>query len=455
MALCNELASRWKAERVGIGFLKGRYVRLQALSHTEKITRHMQLVQDIEGGMEECLDQDLEILFPPPKDASFVYRSTEKLSAKHGPNSICSFPLRREGKVVAVLTIERKFDKPLLLDEVETLRLTCDLFTARLVDLYEHDRWAGAKAARATRNGLAWFVGAKNTWAKVIAIAVCAFLAITIVVRTDYNVEGSFTFEAQERQIVPAPFEGFLKGVNVQIGDPVWTKQTAAPFDQLANAEPLVPMLIRRPATVLATLETAELESQLAQAKADQETHEHERDIARSQNKFGEMQQKQAEADKSAAQAAQLQWRLDHAAIETPVDGVVFAGDLKQKLGAPVKTGDELFQVGDRDKLRAAITIPEDQIAEVKIGQEGELATSTYPGDRIPFNVVRVDPLAVVSDQHNVFKVRAQFARSDIRDWMKPGMEGIAKVDVGRARLFWIGTHKLVGWVRMKIWQWL
>src|ERR1700722_4729229 len=55
MALCNELASRYKAERVGIGFLKGRYVRLQALSHTEKITRHMQLVQDIESSMEECL----------------------------------------------------------------------------------------------------------------------------------------------------------------------------------------------------------------------------------------------------------------------------------------------------------------------------------------------------------------------------------------------------------------
>src|SRR6185312_16277088 len=83
MALCNELASRFKAERVGVGFLKGRYVRLRALSHTEKITRHMQLVQDIEASMEECLDQDVEIIFPPPKDASFVYRETEKLSAKH------------------------------------------------------------------------------------------------------------------------------------------------------------------------------------------------------------------------------------------------------------------------------------------------------------------------------------------------------------------------------------
>ena len=70
MSLCNELASRWKAERVGIGLLKGRYVRLRALSHTEKITRNMQLVQDIESAMEECLDQDVEILFPPPTDAS-------------------------------------------------------------------------------------------------------------------------------------------------------------------------------------------------------------------------------------------------------------------------------------------------------------------------------------------------------------------------------------------------
>ncbi len=75
ISLCNELASRWKAERVGVGYLRGRYVRLQALSHTEKITRQMQLVQDIESAMEECLDQDLEILFPPPKEAGCVYGS--------------------------------------------------------------------------------------------------------------------------------------------------------------------------------------------------------------------------------------------------------------------------------------------------------------------------------------------------------------------------------------------
>src|SRR5205823_12044790 len=118
-----------------------------------KITRNMQLVQDIEGAMEECLDQDVEIIVPPPKDASFVYRMTEHLAARQGPNTVISLPLRRPlppgepkrseeryGDVVAVLTLERKADKPFTLAEIETLRLTADLFTARLTDMYEHDR---------------------------------------------------------------------------------------------------------------------------------------------------------------------------------------------------------------------------------------------------------------------------------------------------------------------------
>ncbi len=242
MALCNELASRWKAERVGVGFLRGRYVRLQALSHTEKITRHMQLVQDIEGAMEECLDQDLEVLYPPTKDASYVYRAAEKLSSKHGPNALCSLPLRRSGEVVAVLTVERRAERPLTLDEIETLRLTCDLFTARLVDLHENDRWAGVKAARSVRKGAAWFVGAKHTWPKVAAIAVCGVAAFSILCRGDFKVEAPFAFQSSEMQIVPAPFDGFLKTVNATIGDVVWKEGTAVPFDDLDHVSALRPV---------------------------------------------------------------------------------------------------------------------------------------------------------------------------------------------------------------------
>ena len=61
MALCNEVAAQWQCDRVSLGVLKGRYVQVKALSHTENFSRKMQVVQDLEAAMEECLDQDCEV----------------------------------------------------------------------------------------------------------------------------------------------------------------------------------------------------------------------------------------------------------------------------------------------------------------------------------------------------------------------------------------------------------
>ncbi|MHC4696224.1 MAG: hypothetical protein ACYTFA_05735, partial [Planctomycetota bacterium] len=72
MGFCNEVASRWRCQRVGLGFLSGRYVVLRGLSHTEKFDRKTQLVQGLESVMEECLDQDIEVLHPAEPDASYI-----------------------------------------------------------------------------------------------------------------------------------------------------------------------------------------------------------------------------------------------------------------------------------------------------------------------------------------------------------------------------------------------
>jgi multidrug efflux pump subunit AcrA (membrane-fusion protein) len=467
MALCNELASRWKAERVGIGFLKGRYVRLQALSHTEKITRHMALVQAIESAMEECLDQDVEILFPPHKEAGFVYRSTEQLALKHGPNTVCSFPLRRGGgsaegaNVVAVLTIERKADMPFQIDEIETLRLTCDLFTARLADLYERDRFIGVKAAKALGRGLSWGASAKHTWAKVAAIAVLGVTCFSIFCKGTYKVESPFVLEASEKQIVPAPFEGFLKTVNANVGDIVMTEETAAKFNELAQGSALVPLLVgHRPPTVLATLNTAEIASRLEAARAEYKTHVSEANIALadatahpSEQSQGKVLMAQAQARKAQADMNLYQWQIDQATIKAPVDGVILSGDLRQKIGAPVKKGDELYEVGERDKLRAELSVPEDQSTDLRVGYRGQLASASYPEQKLWFTVERINPIANVSGSTNVVKVRVVLDSQDLKPWMKPGMEGIAKVYVPTpARYIWLWTHRPINWVRMKLW---
>ena len=427
MALCNEAASRWQCDRVTLGFLKGRYVCLRAMSHTEKFSRKMKIVQDVEAAMEECLDQDVEVIYPADPESTYVSRAAGELSKRHGPMTVLSLPIRRGGAPVAVLALERPANQTFNLDEIESLRLTCDLCAPRLVGLKEHDRWFGAQAATACRRGVATLLGPKHTWIKIAAILVFAAAIFLVFAKGDYRVDAPLVLEATEQQVIPAPFDGYLKTVSVDPGDAVKGGET-----------------------VLATLETAELRLQLAAAKAERIGYLKEASTARRDRKEAEAQIAEARADKVAAQIDLLERRVDQARVVAPITGLVVSGDLKRQIGAPLKTGQVLFEVAILESLRAELAVPEDLVAEVKAGQEGELATTGFPEIRIRFVVERVNPIAEVVKQHNVFKVRVRFVETP--SWMRPGMEGVAKISVDRRRLVWIWTRRLVNWMRMELW---
>jgi len=427
MTFCNEVASQWQCERVSVGFLKGRYVQLKAMSHTESFSRKMQVVQDIEAAMEECLDQDVEILSPAPKEATYVSRAADKLSERYGPLNILSFPLRWNGEVLAVLTLERPADKAFGPDEIETIRLACELCIPRLVNLYEYGRWIGATIAIKARNSLAGLVGPKHTWIKLIAILCFCAILFLIFARGQFRPDSPFVLEATYQQVVPAPFDGYIKHVDVEVGD-----------------------MVEGGSSILGGLDTAELRLSLAAAKAEKASYLKQASAAMRDSETAQAQIAQANADKVQAQIELLEYKISQSNLVSPIGGVVVKGDLKRQIGAPVKVGDVLFEVCPLESLRAQLMVPEDEIYDIKIGQEGYLATASYPGHRIKFEVERINPIAEVVNQRNIFKVRVQLLET--HSWMRPGMEGVAKVSVGKRRYVWIWTRKIVNWVRMKLW---
>lgn len=427
MAFCNEIAARWLCDRVSVGFVKGRYIHLKGTSHTEKFNRKMQLVQDIEAAMEECFDQDCEVVHPAAADAVFVNRSAKALSTPQAGNGILSLPLHKAGEPVGVVTIERTVDKPFTIEDIEALRLTCELCTAQLDHLHEHDKWIGAKAAAAIRTGAATLVGPKHTWAKIAAIAVCSAIIFLAFAKGTYKVEGPFLIEATRQQVLPAPFDGYLRMVYVQPGDSIEGNDT-----------------------ILAELETAELRLELAAAKAERMRFTKQADTAMRDGKTAEAQMARAEANKAAAQIALIEYRIAHARIISPLTGTVVKGDLTREIGSPVKTGDVLFEVAPLESLRAQLSVPEDEIAELTVDQRGELATASYPDRKIGFIVEHINPLAEVKEQKNVFAVRVTL--DERPDWLRPGMEGLGKVSVGKRHYAWIWSRKLVNWIRMKLW---
>jgi biotin carboxyl carrier protein len=427
MAFCNEIASQWQCERVSVGFLKGRYVQLKAMSHTESFSRKMQIVQDIEAAMEECLDQDTEILNPAPKEAAYVSRAAEGLSDRYGPLNILSLPLRRDTEVPAVLTLERPAKRVFSLEEIESIRLACELCTRTLVQLHERDRWMGAAIAARIRTLMAGVVGPKHTWAKGIAILCFAAILFLIFAKGPFRAKAPFVLEATYQQVIPAPFDGYIKTVDVEVGD-----------------------LVEGGRSILAGLDTAELRLQLAAAKAEKAGYLKQAAAAMRDNETAQAQIAQADADKAQAQIELLEYQIAQASLASPLSGIVVKGDLKREVGAPVKVGDVLFEVCPLEALRAELMVPEEEIYDIQVGQEGYLATASYPGQRIKFVVERINPIAEVVNQRNVFKVRVQLLET--HPWMRPGMEGVAKVSIGQRRYVWIWTRKIVNWIRMQLW---
>lgn len=427
MALCNELTTRYSLERASLGIQVGRDVKVTAMSQTEHINRRMNLVQRLEAAMEECFDQDMEILFPCPDHTPIATRMTQRLSQEFGPATVCSVPIRRLGEVRGVVTLERDPDSQFTLEELRELRILIDLASTRLLERYDEDRWFGARWAAKARRGLQVILGPQYTWIKLAAVIIISAILFMIFVKGPDRITADFSIEAVERQIIPAPFDGFIQQVHVEPGDDIQAGQT-----------------------VLATMDASELQAQLAELQAELVMHLKEGDVARQEGKESQVQIAEARADRARSRIQSVLLKIEQSQLMSALGGIVLVGDLKDRLGAPVSRGDVLFEVAPHQALRAELYVPDSRIGELHVGQNGEMATASHPDDSIGFVVESIYPVAEVIDQANVFRVKVKLEQQP--GWVRPGVEGIAKITVGRKPYGVLWTRDAWNWIRMQLW---
>jgi len=137
--------------------------------------------------------------------------------------------------------------------------------------------------------------------------------------------------------------------------------------------------------------------------------------------------------------------------IVAPFDGTVVKGDLSQQLGSPVEQGKVLFELAPLDAWRVILKVDERDIGHVQVGAPGELVLAALPGQSWPFTVKKLTPISVAEEGRNHFRVEAELGPGAPR--LRPNMEGVGKVDSGRASLLWIWTRSLVDWVRLAWWK--
>lgn len=428
-AVATELATTFGCERVSIGFMKGRHIQVRALSHSAAFAKKTNLIRAIEGAMDEAADQLATVIFPSRKDGPFqVTRAHAELLQQHGTGAVCTIPLTAGASVLGALLLELP---------------TGAEFDARTVELCEHaallvgpvldvkrkeDRWLAQKALDSAATQWRHLVGPRYVALKLWVLLGALAIAFFAIVDGDYMITADASLEGKVQRAVTAAMQGYIIEARARAGD------------------------IVRKGDLLAAMDDRDLRLERQKMMSQGAQQESERRQAIAEGNRAKAGILEAQTGQVRAQIALVDEQIARTRLLAPFDAVIVKGDLSQSLGAAVERGNVLFELAPLDTYRVIMKVDERDITDVAVGQAGRLALSSMPNDEIALVVEKITPVSVVDQGRNYFRVEA-VAKGAIEK-LRPGMEGVGKIQVERRRLIWIWTHKLVHWVRMWVWSW-
>lgn len=430
LTFVTELAGYLNCDRVSIGFVEKNAVKVVAISHSAQFEKKSNLVTEIGLAMDEAVDQRAIVVYPHPDTDSLpvVTLAHQQLAHLADVANICTIPLFDAEKIIGAITFERNSERPF---EPETIEL-CETLAALASPVLEEKRLNDSsifkKNWQSLQTQLHKLVGYEHTGFKLVATLLVALLLVLIFVNGDYRVTGKTVIEGQVQRVVAAPFASYIAEAQARAGDVVEAGQ------------------------VLARLDDKDLQLERLKVHSQKEQLLRQYREAMAQHDRAQIRIHLAQISQVNAQLDLLNYQLARMALVAPFKGVLVTGDLSQSLGAPVEKGEVLYEIAPLDAYRIIIQVDERDIGDVQTGQTGILALSSIPNEEFTFTVEKITPVSTVEDGRNYFRVEATLEQALER--MRPGMEGVGKINIEERRLIWIWTHKLINWFRLWIWSW-
>lgn len=425
--LCSFLAERFDCSRVALGIWSGLQVRVLSMSHQVQFDRRVSHIGQLEFAMEECADQGGRIVLPSASTAVNVpIQAHEQLLREHGNGSVCSVPLKTEDGSVGTLTLIREYNQAFDDATMDLIAGIADR-VAPVIHLKQRENRSGWRRAKESLGGLASrLFGAGHLRLKVLVAACILILGMLTLIQTDHRISAVSSVEGALQQAVVAPFAGYLSSASARAGDQVDEGQ------------------------VLAVLDDRELllEQEKWSSERDKHSKEYQQALAvRDRAKVSMMSARIAQAE---AQLRLVDEQLQRTKLRAPFAGVLVSGDLSRALGAPVERGQLLFEIVPSEGYHVTLEVDEHDVATLQTGQQASLRLTGLPDQTIPLRVSRIFPVAAADDGANHFRVEAEV--EDAPEGLRPGMQGVAKVVVGRGSLLRVWTTSLLD--RLQLWAW-
>ena len=431
MNFVTELATHYNCSRVSIGFIKKDHIVVNAMSHNAQFSEKSNLVRTIGSAMDEVYDQRDIIVYPNPenKEVPLITRAHEELVKQFGSGTACSIPIVCDEKIVGVLTFERGEESIFDEDIVETFESVVSLAGPILEEKRNNDQLLIFKIRDSISRQLEKITGPRHVAYKLTSGLLVFSMLFFIFAKSDFRISADTVIEGQIQRVASSPFDAFVVESDVRAGDIVKQGQVLAVLDDKDLKLERMKLLGQK----------HQLSSQYREAMA--------------KNDRAQVRIAMAKSDQIAAQLNLVEYKLKRTKLLAPFDGVVVSGDLSQALGAPVTKGEVIFEVAPLDAYRVILKVDERDINYIKDGQTGKLILSSIPGEELFFTVSKITPVSSANEGRNYFRVEAKLEQ--LSQNLRPGMEGVGKIEVGEENLFWVWTYKVGSWIRLWMWSWL
>lgn len=428
-AVTTELAHRLSCDQVSIGFCQGKKISVQGAAYSAKFGERTNLMRAVASAMEEAWHLDAAVQFPAEQEVTTdFYPNHTALAAEPGIGAICTVPFSAQGEILGALTFVRGPGKKFDTETVEYCEHVASLIGPILNTKRRDDRWLGARFMDSIRLQLGRLFGAGHPGLKAGVTLAGALIAFLGFANGEFRVTADAQLEGSVQRAIVAPIKGYIATANVRPGDLVQEDQ------------------------VIATLDEKDLKLERSKWMSEQVKLQREYRSAMAERDRSEVSILSAQLEQTKVQLQLVEEQLLRTQLLAPYDGVVVEGDPSQSLGAPVERGDLIYTIAPLQSYRVVLQVDERDIGELAAGQQGTLTLSSLPGETQDIRVTRITPVAAVEDGRNRFRVEADLLVSG--EQLRPGMEGVGKINIEQRRWLWIWTHRLTNWLRLWAWSW-
>ncbi len=429
-AITNGLQAKLNCDEVTIGVLRKERVRILSISGMDSLHPRTPGSKAIQQALEEAADTGSTTVSPRNHSENVLTDMplADQWCRDAVASSVACIPLKHAGSVVAVIGLKRTDETDFSEEELQQAEKLVTPLASGLVLLDQANQSLTSHAAKKLATLSSKWTQLNRRTRGVIMVVAMSLIGWLGCGSTQYTLQVPCEIIAGEPVQIAAPFEGRIRKAHVRPGERFRAGQTLVEFE-----------------TTRLFTEQRRLEAELRIAEIGTLDALNAHDI-------GAAGRARNQAQAAGMNLARVRQQIQDATIVAEFDGYVLDGDLQPRVGESLAVGTELMQIARADGLAVEARVSENDATYVSMGQPGEFSTNARPGQAWMCEVQQVDAAASIVDGENVFVARAK-PTGTTATWLRPGMQGVAKINAGQKPAWWVYLHRMTDWVRMQAWK--